>query len=195
MTGTEAYHFVDKPTPANPSAIWSNYSGCQRLIYDEGGAVSGPGQQRYLFGCDAVNCCHEPQQGNHKEYQIPDIHIFGHDVPVVSEGKQTITSFNQTIEADGWAWQIPRIGQTTAYTTQNGTEVTLHLWETMLKVGNITSVKTEFKNFKTPSASEMPEFLSQFNKPTHEVCRIACPKLRAEGKLTKSYEEQWAGLL
>merc|ERR1712196_673476 len=158
MDGIEAYHFVAKPTPSNPSGIWSNYTGCQRLIYDEGGASSGPGQRRYLFKCDAVNCCYETQQGNHKEYQIP------------------------------------RLGTTTAYTTGNGTDVTLHLWQTNLKVGNLTSVKTQFKNFREPSPSEMPAFLSQFNKPSHEECRLACPTLRAEGKLKKSYEEQWAGL-
>merc|ERR1712072_798738 len=177
MDGIEAYHFVAKPTPENPSGIWSNYSGCQRLIYDEGGASSGPGQRRYLFGCEAVNCCYEEQQGNHKEYQIPDIHIFGKDVPVSSVGKHPVTVFNETIETGGWAWKIPRIGTTTAYTTSNGTEVTLHLWQTQLNVGNITSVKTQFKNFRIPSPSDMPEFLSQFKKPTHEVCRLACPKL------------------
>jgi len=194
MDGIEAYHFVAKPTPSNPSGIWSNYSGCQRLIYDEGGASSGPGQRRYLFKCHAVNCCYETQQGNHKEYQIPDIHIFGKDVPVTPVGKQTVTVFNETIETDGWAWKIPTLGTTTAYTTGNGTDVTLHLWQTELKVGNLTSVKTQFKNFREPSPSEMPAFLSQFYKPSHEECRLACPTLRAEGKLKKSYEEQWAGL-
>lgn len=32
--GVEAYYFVDNPTEDNPSAMWSNYSDCQRLIYD-----------------------------------------------------------------------------------------------------------------------------------------------------------------
>jgi len=86
------------------------------------------------------------------------------------------------------------LGTTTAYTTANGNVTTLHLWQTDLKVGNITSVKTQFKNFRSPSAAEMPAFLAQFAKPTREVCRLACPQLRAEGKLTKSFEEQWAGM-
>ena len=30
--GLEAYKYVDKPTPDNPSGIWSNYTGCSRLI-------------------------------------------------------------------------------------------------------------------------------------------------------------------
>ena len=49
LTGVEAYHFVAKPTRDNPSAIWSNYTGCERLIYDE-----GPVQKRFLFKCDGT---------------------------------------------------------------------------------------------------------------------------------------------
>jgi hypothetical protein len=33
-SGIEAYNFVANPSPGNPSAMWSNYSDCQRLIYD-----------------------------------------------------------------------------------------------------------------------------------------------------------------
>ena len=45
--GVEAYNFVAKPTRANPSAIWSNYTDCERLIYDGGGASA----KRYLVSC------------------------------------------------------------------------------------------------------------------------------------------------
>jgi len=34
--GMEAYNFVDKPNKTNPSAMWSNYTDCERLIYDDG---------------------------------------------------------------------------------------------------------------------------------------------------------------
>ncbi len=34
--GIEAYNFVDKPNKTNPSAMWSNYTDCERLIYDDG---------------------------------------------------------------------------------------------------------------------------------------------------------------
>ena len=49
--GVEAYNFVAKPTRANPSAIWSNYTDCERLIYDGGGASA----KRYLVSCLRVN--------------------------------------------------------------------------------------------------------------------------------------------
>ena len=42
--GVEAYNFVSKPTRENPSAIWSNYTDCERLIYDGGGGSA----KRYL---------------------------------------------------------------------------------------------------------------------------------------------------
>ncbi len=31
--GLESYMFVSSPTDENPSAMWSNYTDCQRLIY------------------------------------------------------------------------------------------------------------------------------------------------------------------
>ena len=30
--GLEAYKYVENPTPDNPSALWSNYTDCSRLI-------------------------------------------------------------------------------------------------------------------------------------------------------------------
>ena len=62
---------VDRPTPSNPSAKWTNFTdgSCQRLIFDGDNAYS----MRYLLGCDAVDCCKESQDGNHVEYQIPNI--------------------------------------------------------------------------------------------------------------------------
>lgn len=39
--GLESYNFVATPTIDNPSAMWSNYTGCKRLIYYDGTAGSG----------------------------------------------------------------------------------------------------------------------------------------------------------
>ena len=54
--GEEDYMFVDTPSEENPSAMWSKYQDCERLIYLE--ASYGT---RYLLGCDAVDCCTEDQ--------------------------------------------------------------------------------------------------------------------------------------
>ena len=71
--GIEAYSFVEKPTEDNPSAMWSNYTDCQRLIY----VPNSYSAKRYLLGCDAVNCCWETQSGNQVEFQIPNYPVFG----------------------------------------------------------------------------------------------------------------------
>ena len=41
--GLESYNFVATPTPTtdNPSAMWSNYTGCKRLIYYDGSVYPG----------------------------------------------------------------------------------------------------------------------------------------------------------
>jgi len=64
--GMESYSFVDKPTYDSPSALWSNYTGCQRLIY----IPNNYDAKRYLLGCESVNCCYEEQDGNHVEFQF-----------------------------------------------------------------------------------------------------------------------------
>ena len=60
----ESYKMVDKPTPSNPSAKWTNFTdgSCQRLIFD--GDLEN--NARYLLGCDALDCCIESQEGNHE---------------------------------------------------------------------------------------------------------------------------------
>ena len=79
---------VDKPTPSNPSAKWTNFTdgSCQRLIYD--GDLEN--NARYLLGCDALDCCVERQEGNHIEYQIPNVHP-SFLTKVESLGKHTIS--------------------------------------------------------------------------------------------------------
>merc|ERR1711871_531306 len=56
----ESYRMVDKPTPSNPSAKWTNFTdgSCQRLIY----VGNNYNEARYLLGCDAVTCCTEQQE-------------------------------------------------------------------------------------------------------------------------------------
>merc|ERR1719498_15626 len=67
----ESYLMVQHPLPGNPSGKWTNYTdgSCQRLILDVDNV-----QKRYLLGCDAVECCYEDGDGNHEEYQIPNVH-------------------------------------------------------------------------------------------------------------------------
>ena len=64
--GVESYKFVESPTGDNPSALWSNYTDCERLIY----IASNSNAKRYLLGCDSVNCCYEEQDGNQVQFQI-----------------------------------------------------------------------------------------------------------------------------
>ena len=116
----ESYIMVDKPTPENPSAKWTNFTdgSCQRLIWVDNNYDAG----RYLLGCDAVDCCTEAQSGNHKEYQIPDVHP-AFLAPVKNKGKEKITLFDQTsVEADVWNWKFG-FAKTTAYTTGGNTLV------------------------------------------------------------------------
>merc|ERR1712046_232755 len=89
----------------NPSAKWTNLTdgSCSRLIY-----ATGPGpvrDRRYLFKCDAVNCCYEEDKNDGPvEYQIPNSKA---STPVVSLGKQTITLFDgSTVVADTWQWNF-----------------------------------------------------------------------------------------
>ena len=62
----ESYNFVANPSNDQPSSMWTNYTGCERLIH----VTSGNGGERYLLGCESLTCCKEPQQGNQVEFQI-----------------------------------------------------------------------------------------------------------------------------
>ena len=66
--GLESYQYNPSPTKEFPSALWSNYTGCQRLIY----VTSNVNSARYLLGCDSLECCYEEQDGNQVEFQIPN---------------------------------------------------------------------------------------------------------------------------
>ena len=66
----ESYKMVDQPTVANPSGKWTNFTdgSCKELIYvtDDMRLTA-----RYLMKCDAVDCCHEEQDGNHVSRRAP----------------------------------------------------------------------------------------------------------------------------
>ena len=99
--GIESYNFISTPTPDNPSAMWSNYTDCQRLIY----VPNSYDGKRYLLGCDAVNCCYEPQDSNQVEFQIPNVHYSNPNKKVeVSYQRTNITNFGEELFADEWSW-------------------------------------------------------------------------------------------
>lgn len=99
--GVESYKFVESPTGDNPSALWSNYTDCERLIY----IASNSNAKRYLLGCDSVNCCYEEQDGNQVQIQIPNVHYSNPKKKVdVYHDIVNITYFNEDIQADEWSW-------------------------------------------------------------------------------------------
>ncbi len=179
--GMEAYRFVDKPTPDNPSALWSNYTDCQRLIY----IPNGYDGKRYLLGCDAVDCCYEEQDGNHVEFQIPNVHYSNPSKKVeVSHQRVNITNFGKEIEADEWSWEwkVKDIlsQEWRAYTIEcsdcvNGTQ--LLQWQSRAMESEWFSI--QFKNYKgyLPSSDEGKEIINSFNIPS--VCQrnnlLECP--------------------
>ena len=164
--GLEAYKFVEHPTPDNPSALWSNYTDCARLILIN----SNVDANRYLLGCDAVDCCTEPQDGNHVEFQIPNVKT---TFTKVKQSKQTISVFDKEIETDTWFWKFgPQ--NWTAYTTidsQNNT--ILHRWESGFK--NILDVSIDFQNFTYITDTE--EFDKLFTIPKECIGAITCDKV------------------
>lgn len=100
--GLESYKFVSVPSNDNPSAMWSNYTACQRLIY----VPSNSNAKRYLLGCDSVNCCYEEQSGNQVEFQIPNVRYSNPNKKVdVYYQRINITNFGEIIEADEWSWE------------------------------------------------------------------------------------------
>lgn len=171
--GIEEYKFVGKPTQDNPSAMWSKYNGCSRLIF-----VDGPTQTRYLLGCDSVQCCTEEQEGNQVEFQIPNIHYSDPSKSVnVSHQKVNITNFGSTIEADEWSWSWT-VEKWSAYTRDcsecyNG--VQLLQWKASV-LG--TEAVIQFKDYIgiDPETEEGKEFIATFTPP--DVCEdaIECPE-------------------
>ena len=157
---------VDKPTPDNPSAKWTNFTdgSCQRLIYVPNNYAAA----RYLLGCDAVDCCTEEESGNHKEYQIPDVHP-AWLARVTGLGKESIKLFNgTTVEADAWSWKTFGIATTVAYTVGGNNLVR---WNVSVPA-TTKSFVSDFVDFTVPkTADEIAAFKSQFRVP--DVCQRA----------------------
>jgi len=180
----ESYIFVDKPTPENPSGKWTNYTdgSCQRLIY----VPTDAGAKRYLLGCDAVACCTEQQSGNHKVYQIPDVHP-AFLAPVHSLGQSVLTqSLNGkqiTTTVDTWSWKFTFLS--TNASTSNGTDGTtvLNRWS----VGEQGQVfVNDYFDFKAIADADLPAFQSQFHVP--DQCKAPntpnCGDAHAQGLLS-----------
>ncbi len=179
--GIESYKFISIPTPENPSAMWSNYTDCQRLIY----VPNSYDAKRYLLGCDAVNCCWEPQTGNQVEFQIPNVHYSNPNKKVeVSWRTANVTNFGQIVEADEWSWSWTikdKLSQDwRAYTLPceecvNGIE--LIQWQSRAMGSEWFAV--EFRNYKgyDMATDEGKEFIDMFSVP--DICQknnlLECP--------------------
>jgi len=181
--GVEAYKYVAKPTPDNPSALWSNYTGCNRLIH-----VTGEQGVRYLLGCDALDCCTEDQMGNQVEFQIANIHpAFRKEVKVIHH-PETITVFGQTMDVDAWTWYFA-IANYTAFTTNSddNDKVVLHRWESGVK--DAIDVTIEFKEFQHIAEDDIEAFDATFQIP--QICLgsrvMSCDEAVRMGKLNPKH--------
>ena len=172
--GEESYNFVANPSKDTPSSMWSKYKGCQRLIH----ADSSSGGTRYLLGCDAVNCCQEPQQGNQVEFQIPSVHYSdpNKEVDVTYTSNVTITNFGEKIQADEWAWSFAPGGHDAAdykaYTEDcdgDGCPTGVRLLQWQSRAFGSPWFPIQFKNYKGIDASESAAFAETFAIP--EECQ------------------------
>jgi len=202
----ESENFAGREQSAsNPSAKWTNLTdgSCQRLIYARG---TGPVRdRRYLFKCDAVNCCYEEDKNDGPiEYQIPNTK---RSTPVESLGKQTISLFDgSSVSADTWRWNfsipLPKVGsiEYTAWTTpdpNNATLGVLHKWEP-IAMGK--AYPNEYVNWTAVPPSESEAFIRTFNPPSEEQCRMRCPHavklgLLSEKRLTFLRQGQLSNLV
>ncbi len=168
--GIEEYKFVSVPTEDNPSAMWSKYDGCSRLIY-----LPHAYGTRYLLGCDAIDCCSEDQEGNQVEFQIPNVHYVDPDRKVkVSHQKVNVTNFGKELEVDEWSWSA---GPQKFYARTLDCEkcyknIQLIQWESSV-LG--TDVVIQFKDYEgiDPNSEEGKQFVSTFTVP--EVCQDVNP--------------------
>jgi len=168
--GVEEYKFVSVPTEDNPSAMWSKYNGCSRLIY-----LPHAYGTRYLLGCDAIECCSEDQEGNQVEFQIPNVHYADPNRKVkVSHQKVNVTNFGKELEVDEWSWSA---GPQKFYARTLDCEkcyknIQLIQWESSV-LG--TDVVIQFKDYEgiDPDSEEGKQFVSTFTVP--EVCQDVSP--------------------
>jgi hypothetical protein len=165
--GTESYMFNAVPTPDAPSALWSRYGDCKRLIHINNNAD----EKRYLLGCDGnLDCCWESQSGNQVEFQIPNVHYSNPSKKVeVTSSRANVTSFGNVMETDMWSWATESGAQEwNAYTVDcpdcyNG--VQLVAWESRAMKGSW--YKIQFKGYRgiDPKSSEAATFAQSFEIP------------------------------
>ena len=181
----ESYIMILKPTPENPSGKWTNFTdgSCQRLIYD--GDL--PTAARYLLGCDAVDCCIEDQDGNHIEYQIPNVHP-AVLAPVTYKGKHKINQYAQgkttTVVCDAYQWTFGPETMT-AYTTKEKNETQLHRWTVSVEGKNFTN---DYFNYEGVPESQKAAFQATFNVPA--ICQpnpLSCGDAYEKGMLSASH--------
>jgi len=180
-----------------PSGTWTNFTdgSCQRLI-----SIPSEGlAKRYLLGCDAVDCCIEDQDGNHKEYQIPDVHP-ATLTTVKSLGQETITLTPdhgagpaETVTADKWQWSYGlHLMTTTVYTTapaEGSTNAVLHRWATAVHSKKAQEFVNDYFQYKPVEDADLEAFRASqgyFKKPAQCMAPNTprCADLHAEGKLT-----------
>lgn len=177
--GIESYYFVDTPTDDDPSAMWSNYTDCERLLWCGSYEV----QTRYLLKCDAVDCCREDETGNQVEFQIPNVHPKSLAKNfTVEKNKQVETEFGfVTCDVYYWSFTAESWKVCVSNCTDCVNQVQLHQWH----VRAFTEmVSIDFKNYKGIAESDRKTFMQTFAIPRQ--CQgniLRCDDYRAEGKL------------
>ena len=174
--GQESYTLPPQAeiSPENPSAAWANFSvggaQCNRLIY----YLNNINSWRYEDGSGCPGgiagqvCCKTSQDGNHVEYQIPNVYrVFNKSarIDVTSMGQQQIQVFDQNVTADGWTWKFG-LEKWEAYTVKNAsapTGVDLVRWDVFVEGKQAASI--EFKDFHGVTDDEAEEFKSEFHVP------------------------------
>lgn len=182
----ESYIMVDRPSPSNPSAKWTNFTdgSCQRLIY-YGDNID---EARYLLGCDAVDCCTESQTGNHIEYQIPNVHpafltkvSYGGSVKLnQNNGGKTVTT-----QCDVWTWSFG-LEKWFAYTSaaKDSNATLLNRWIVQAEGQNYTNDYFDF----TPVAEEdKAAFQATFQPPAICANAPSCGNAFEKGLLTPEH--------
>lgn len=173
--GVELYNFVSSPSDDDPSALWSDYPGCQRLIW----IGTGVNAARYELGCEAVDCCKAEQQGQQVEFQIPNVRYTdpAKTVNITYSQENITTSFGETFEADAWSWCLVVSGSCkqsfTAYTRECDdcvNNVQLLRWSTEVTI-DPTVYNIDFKDYVGVDADspDAQAFKDKFDIP--EVCQ------------------------
>lgn len=172
--------FASEPSDDQPSAMWSNYTGCQRLLFYDGHRGQGH-NGRYYLGCDALDCCYEDDgNSNQIEFQIPNFSYSDprRDVNVSYLGVQNYTSFGSVVQADEWTWafQPPVLPEEVwnAFTVDDPSQptgVALVGWQAEVLD---TSANIQFKDFQGVADADFPAFKASFAVPDFCLHALQC---------------------